>query len=97
MIVCSNVETVERVPHIDHYRNVMSIEGAIGRASRPTLAQLHEETADLDTPADTMAIGQNTHEVCKAPTVVGAKGNAVAGAPNKIMGRRVLSELIKPI
>ncbi|CDW52957.1 solute carrier family 12 [Trichuris trichiura] len=36
-----NVETVERVPIVDYYRDVMSIEGAI--ATRPSLAELHEE------------------------------------------------------
>ncbi|KRY37597.1 amino acid permease family protein [Trichinella spiralis] len=35
------VQTVERVPDINHYRNILSIEGAI--ASRPSLAELHEE------------------------------------------------------
>ncbi|VDP04872.1 unnamed protein product [Soboliphyme baturini] len=41
-----NVQTMERVPNIDHYRNVMSIEGAI--ASRPSLAQLHEKTYEKE-------------------------------------------------
>lgn len=36
-----NVQTLERLPHQDHYRNVMSIEGAM--AVRPTLADLHEQ------------------------------------------------------
>lgn len=36
-----NVNTVERLPHQDHYRNIMSVEGAM--AVRPTLAELHEE------------------------------------------------------
>uniref|UniRef100_A0A915KTG1 Solute carrier family 12 member 2 n=1 Tax=Romanomermis culicivorax TaxID=13658 RepID=A0A915KTG1_ROMCU len=36
-----NVQTADRIPHQDHYRNVMSIEGAM--AVRPTLADLHEQ------------------------------------------------------
>lgn len=32
---------MERLPHIDHYRNVMSMAGAM--ASRPTLLDLHGE------------------------------------------------------
>lgn len=35
------VQTVEKIPHLDHYRNIMSIQGAM--AARPTLQQLHDE------------------------------------------------------
>lgn len=38
------MQTVEKVPHIDHYRDMHSVEKAI--ASRPTLAELHD--GDLD-------------------------------------------------
>ncbi len=37
---------MEKLPNIDHYRNILSIEGAI--AARLTLSQLHEETPTQD-------------------------------------------------
>lgn len=46
---------MERVPHLDHYRNIMSIEGAI--QTRPTLAQLQGEDpkARMSIEMDAMA------------------------------------------
>lgn len=38
------MQTVEKVPHIDHYRDMLSIQKAI--TSRPTLAELHEGDVD---------------------------------------------------
>lgn len=39
-----NVQTLDRLPHHDHYRNIMSVEGAM--AVRPSLMELHDEAAD---------------------------------------------------
>lgn len=50
---CRNVETLEKIPNVDHYRNIMSMAGAM--ATRPTLLDLHAE--DSEKPAD-LEIGE---------------------------------------
>lgn len=57
-----NVETLEKIPNIDHYRNVMSIVGAMH--SRPTLAELHE---DKELPDDLEMAEMDQSEVIFDP------------------------------
>lgn len=40
-----NIQTIEKIPNVDHYRNILSMQGAI--AARPTLEQLHDEQYKL--------------------------------------------------
>ncbi|KAJ8303922.1 hypothetical protein KUTeg_017505 [Tegillarca granosa] len=41
--------TTEALPHVDHYRNLLSATNAL--KSRPTLAELHEEKDEVETKA----------------------------------------------
>ncbi|KRZ80535.1 Solute carrier family 12 member 1, partial [Trichinella papuae] len=47
----ANMKTVEKVPHIDHYRNMMSVVKAV--SSRPTLQQLRDgRNVSAESPRD---------------------------------------------
>ncbi|KRY92599.1 Solute carrier family 12 member 1 [Trichinella pseudospiralis] len=47
----ANMKTVEKVPHIDHYRNMMSVVKAV--SSRPTLQQLRDgRSVSAESPRD---------------------------------------------
>lgn len=39
--------TTEALPHVDHYRNLLSATCALNLKSRPTLAELHEEKVSI--------------------------------------------------
>ena len=49
--------TVEAIPHVDHYRNLLSATAAL--KSRPTLAELHEEKVNSSKCDDYVMIGRN--------------------------------------